>query len=181
MKKDYAVELQGLGCYRQDLFKKLVPKEIKLRKHNQWSYLCAHNSCGFFHPDNCSDVAKCCHHSFSISPASYYGYIGFMKCFFYKVPNTQPDNPKVWFKWKQWAHRKQLRGEHFFGLPGACNGFIKVMKEHMELVHKGKPLPPALLSVVDANKQIDMNALLMNHGLIDFIQGKFEYHLIIRF
>ena len=68
--KAYRRELGELGLVRPEFFD-LMNKAIVVPKKSKWttdgtSFVCAHNICGNFDPNDCIDYQNCCHHTFSL-------------------------------------------------------------------------------------------------------------------
>ena len=53
------------------------------KKFNKWTFMCAHNKCGFLDQENCDyEGHDCCHKTWKVKVGSTYANVAFFKCFF---------------------------------------------------------------------------------------------------
>ena len=151
----YRRELGAAGLVRPGFFdlmrKSVVEPPKKKYTTDGTSFLCAHNICGFFHPDDCVDYQNCCHHVYTLKMDSTIPTAALLKSFFFKTSNggCREDSPVLKFKWHQIVSLKSV--DHL-KYTNKITGWLRSMKHHFNNDHTETPLPPALQYVKDQNK-----------------------------
>ena len=104
--KAYRSELGAQGLVRREFFDLL--KKVSIPNPKKWatngtSFLCAHNVCGYFSPDDCSDFSNCCHHNFRLNLDTQIPTHALLHCYFFKNLNggVKERQPMIKMKWHQ--------------------------------------------------------------------------------
>ena len=173
---EYRRELGAQGLVRPEFFdlmkKSVVEPKPKKFTSDGTSFLCAHNICGFFHPDDCVDYPNCCHHIYRLKMDTAIPSAALLQSFFFKTSDggSLEKSPVLKFKWHQIVSLKSVDDMKY---TNKVTGWLRSIKEHFVKEHEKIPFPPAIQSVKAQNKGFAEKKYLCEIGFNKNVRSKF--------